>query len=158
MDTRLYPSAKQVIPTSQVITVPVSSDLIKVYRGNSLQKAISIANLFATPPALTKLTLTPTPYIVSGAISASVSFVTLNSATPACAMTIAAPAAGRLLVITQIDSGTAGHTVTLTAGTYDGTTTIATFNALGKSLVLFGVSATRFLIVANVGSVGLSGP
>ena len=156
MDTRLYPSGKQVVPTSQVITVPVSSDLIKVYRGNSLQKAITIANLFAAPPALTKLTLTPTAYIASGAIAADVSFVTLDSTTPACAMTIAAPAAGRLLVIRQKDSGTAGHTVTLSAGTYDGSYTIATFNALDETLVLFGVSATRFLVVANIGSVGLS--
>jgi hypothetical protein len=73
-------------------------------------------------------------------------------------MTIAAPAAGRFLIIYQKDAGTAGHTVTLTSGTYNGTNTIATFDEYGECLVLLGVSATRFLVVSNVGSVGLSGP
>lgn len=158
MDVRLYPSAKQIIPTANVVTSPTTSDLIETIRGDATKKAITIANLLATPPALTKLTFSETAYTATGAISASVSFVALNHSTVACAMTIAAPAAGRFLVIYQKDTGTAGHTVTLTAGTYDGTTTIATFNAANECLVLFGVSATRFIVVSNVGSVGLSGP
>ena len=97
-----------------------------------------------------------TELLASGAIVATASYVELNSSTPLIAATIAAPAAGRFLVIVQTDAGTAGHTVTLTAGTYDGTNTIATLNAANESLVLFGVSATRFIIVENVGSVALS--
>ena len=92
----------------------------------------------------------------SGAIADTASYVELNNDSASIAATIAAPAAGRFLVITQTDSGTQGHTVTLTAGTYDGTNNIATFNAQYESLVLFGVSATRFIIVENIGSVGLS--
>ena len=92
----------------------------------------------------------------SGAIDSDAHFVTLNSTTPLIAATITAPAAGRRLVITQIDAGTAGHTVTLAAGTFDGTNDVATFNAAGETLVLYGVSATRFVIVENIGSVAFS--
>lgn len=99
---------------------------------------------------------TPTTLIISGAIPSDVSYVQLNDDTPLIAATIAVPEAGRLLVITQIDTGTAGHTVTLTAGTYDGSATIATFNAQYETLVLFGVSATRFVIIQNIGAVALS--
>lgn len=123
----------------------------------SVSGDITLSNAGATAIAnVTTGLFRATALTVSGAIASTASFVTLNSTTPAIAATIAAPAAGRFLVITQIDSGTAGHTVTLTAGTYDGTNTIATFNALGETLVLFGVTATRFVIVQNIGSVGLS--
>lgn len=83
------------------------------------------------------------------------SYVQLNSTTKIEA-TIAAPTAGRFLVITQADAGTAGHTVTCTAGDFDGTNAIATFNAAEETLVLLGVSATRFVVVENIGSVALS--
>lgn len=90
-----------------------------------------------------------------GAIPDDVSYVQLNSTTKIEAI-IAAPKAGRFLVITQIDAGTAGHTVTMTAGDYDGTNAIATFNAREETLVLLGVSSTRFVIVENIGAVALS--
>jgi hypothetical protein len=92
----------------------------------------------------------------NGAILETSDFVTLNK-TGVLAATIAAPRAGRLLVITQTDAGTDGHTVTLTAGTFNGSNTVATLNAAGEALVLYGVSATRFVIVENIGSVALSG-
>ena len=94
----------------------------------------------------------------SGAIRADAELVTLDSTTPKIEATVAAPRAGRWLVITQIDGGTAGHTVTLSAGTYNGTNTIATLNAAGETLVLYGLTATLFAVVENIGSVGLSGP
>jgi hypothetical protein len=40
--------------------------------------------------------------------------------------------------------------------TYDGTNDIATFDAIGESLILFAISATRLLIIENIGSVALS--
>ncbi len=152
MDVRLYPSAKQIIPTASIVTSPTTSDLIETIRGNATKKAITIANLLAAPPALTKLTLSETIYTTTGAIASTVSMVALNGAGK-LEMTIAAPAAGRFLVIYQKDARTDGHTVTLTAGTFDGSTTVATLDAANESLVLFGVSATRFLIVANIGGV-----
>lgn len=105
---------------------------------------------------LKKLDLKPQELLASGAVDPNVSFVVLNSTTPKIEATIAAPAAGRWLVITQTDAGTAGHTVTCTAGDFDGSNAVATFNAAEETLVLFGISATRFVIVENIGSVGLS--
>ena len=83
-------------------------------------------------------------------------FIGLNNASAAVALTIAAPKPGRLVVIAQLDSGTQGHTVTLTAGTYDGTNDVATLNAEGEALVLFGIADDRFIIVENIGAVALS--
>lgn len=96
----------------------------------------------------------PSDVTVSGELPTA-SFVQLNHATVAIALT-AFPTAGRFLVITQADAGTVGHTVTLGPGTYDGTNHIATFNAPGETLVLFGLSSTRFAVVLNLGAVGLS--
>ena len=83
------------------------------------------------------------------------SFMHLNNTTK-IEIVIDAPKVGWLLVISQKDAGTAGHTVTLTAGDYDGSNAIATFNAAEETLVLLGVSATRFVILENIGSVALS--
>ena len=96
-----------------------------------------------------------TTLTAGGAIPDDVSYVQLNSTTKIEA-TIAAPRAGRYLVITQIDAGTASHTVTMTAGDYNGSDSVATFDAAEETLVLLGVSATRFVIISNIGSVGLS--
>lgn len=79
-----------------------------------------------------------------------------NEAALTC--TLANPAeAGILMVITQIDAGTAGHTVTCaTAAALDGTNKKATFNAQYETLVLMSVATNRWVIVENVGSVGLA--
>lgn len=109
-------------------------------------KKITCLGLFNTATELT----------VSGAIPTNASYVELNCNGTAIAATVAAPAAGRLLVVTQTDEGTDGHTVTLTAGTLDGSNTIGTFNAQHETLALYGISATRFVILENIGAVGLS--
>lgn len=93
----------------------------------------------------------------NGAILETSDFVTLSKS-GVLAATIAAPRAGRWLFIQQIDAGTDGHTVTLTAGTFNETNTIATFNADNEALLLYGVSSTRFVIAENIGAVALSGP
>ena len=150
MDNRLYPQGNKIAPASELITAPTDTDMIEVIRGNSGQKYVSLLNLFSqySGTGLSNAPFTETAYTASGAI-AGVSCVALNKATVAkLEMTIAAPAPGWLLVIYQKDAGTLGHTVTLTSGT---------FNAQNKGLVLLGVSATRFLIVANVGTVTFSG-
>lgn len=96
----------------------------------------------------------PAVVTVSG-VEPTASFIQLNHATVAIELT-AMPTAGRFLVITQADAGTVGHTVTLSPGTFDGTNDVATFNAPGETLVLFGLSNTRYAIVLNLGAVGLS--
>ena len=166
MDKRLYPSGSKIVKTSDVETTCTAADMLKTVRSYTKEKFISLTNLFASPPAIggttpgaakfSKLNFSETEYTASGAISADVSCVALNKSGGALAMTIAAPAAGRWLVIYQKDTGTSGHTVTLTAGTYNGTNTIATFNAQDECLVLYGTSATRFVVVQNIGSVALS--
>lgn len=95
-------------------------------------------------------------FTADGEITGRDSWIRLNNSSTALAITLDAPIAGQLLIITQVDSGTEGHTVTLTAGTYDGSNDVATFNAQDETLVLFGVSATRFVVLENIGSVSLS--
>lgn len=95
----------------------------------------------------------PEEMTASAALPAA-SFVQLNHATVAIAATVV-PTAGQLLVVTQADAGTAGHTLT-TVGTFDGTNNTATFNAQYETLVLFALSSTRWVILGNFGSVGLS--
>jgi hypothetical protein len=63
---------------------------------------------------------------------------------------------GQLMVITCSDSSNT-TTVTCKSGTtFDGTNDIATFDAAGETLVLFAISDTQFVIIENIGSVGLS--
>lgn len=82
------------------------------------------------------------------------SYVNLNHATVAIAASVV-PVAGRILIVTQKDAGTVGHTLT-TAGTFDGTNNTATFNAQYETLVLLAIDTTRWVIIGNFGSVGLS--
>lgn len=84
--------------------------------------------------------------------------VQLNHATVVIAATLAAPTAGDdLLIVDNSASGTAAHTVTCAAGvTFDGTNNTATLNAPGEALHIQALSATRWLILENIGSVALS--
>jgi hypothetical protein len=107
---------------------------------------------YALPVADKVQTITTT----AAAIEPLAELVQLNKSDGVLASTLTAPAAGRFLVITQIDAGTSGHTVTLAAGTFDGTNEIATFNAAGETLVLYGLTATRFAVVENLGAVAFS--
>lgn len=94
----------------------------------------------------------------TGAITLTSGLVTLSHATVVIAATKAAPTAGDVLYIVNTSaSGTAAHTVTLPSGvTWDGTNRVATLNAPGEALLAIAVSATRFFVVANIGSVAFS--
>jgi hypothetical protein len=94
----------------------------------------------------------------SGAITINNGTVQLNHNTVVIAATLDAPVAGdQLLIVDNSASGTAAHTVTLPAGvTFDGTNNTATLNAPGEALLLRALSATRWFIVLNIGSVALS--
>lgn len=81
-------------------------------------------------------------------------FVQLNSVDTIIEASMT-PTVGQLLIVSQKDAGTVGHTLT-TAGTFDGTNNTATFDAANETLVLFGVSSTRWIVIQNVGSVALS--
>lgn len=85
--------------------------------------------------------------------------IKLNHATVVIAATLAAPTAGdELFIIDTSPTGTAAHTVTLPAGvTFNAAgNNTATLNALDEMLHIVAASATRWHIVANVGSVALS--
>lgn len=96
-------------------------------------------------------------YTADGAITPK-GFATMSANAAALAMTLAAPTPGALLVICDLaNSGANNHVVTCGAGiTFDGTNNTATFNANYETLVLFAASATRWIIVENIGSVALS--
>jgi hypothetical protein len=84
--------------------------------------------------------------------------VELNHATVAVAATVATSVnhPGLFVAKDTSASGTAAHTVTLTAGTFDGTNNVATFNAPNECLAVYFDSAGNGTIIENVGSVALS--
>lgn len=90
----------------------------------------------------------------SALLDADASYFEINPTGAILNCRITAPVAGRFLVITQTSNGGTSN-VSLTSGTWDGTNGTATFNAASETIVAFGVSATRFVIVENVGSVAL---
>ena len=95
---------------------------------------------------------------VTGAVTAGVQAVELNHASTVIEATIADAANHQGLFVVKDTSatGTAAHTLTLTAGTFDGTNNVATLNALNECLIVYFDSAGNGTIVENVGSVGLS--
>lgn len=95
----------------------------------------------------------------TGAITINSGLVTLAHATVVIAATLDAPVAGDRLIITNTSaSGTVAHTVTLGAGVtfVGGSNNTATLDAAGETLEMVAVSATKWLILENIGSVGLS--
>jgi hypothetical protein len=94
----------------------------------------------------------------SGAITINNGLVVLNHATVIIAATLDAPVRGDdLTIVDGSASGTAAHTVTLPAGvTFDGTNNTATLNAPNEALHIRALSATRWFILENIGSVALS--
>lgn len=66
------------------------------------------------------------------------------------------PALGKLLIITCIDSTNTTDVDCVSGATFDGTNATATFDAADDTLVLMGLSATRWLVLVNVGSVAFS--
>jgi len=152
-----YPIGRQHIPTSAVVDTLDGADQIEVIRGDSTQRAITYANFLLNASAI-GLILKTQELTASGAVDSNTNVLFLNKSDGAIAATIAAPAAGRPLLIIQTDAGTSGHTVTLAAGTFDGTNPVATLDAADEALLLVGTSATRFYIITNNGSVGLSNP
>jgi len=93
-----------------------------------------------------------------GTIAAGVQSVELNHATVIAAATIADAAnhPGLFVVKDTSASGTAAHTLTLTAGTFNGTNNVATLNAAAECLIVYFDSAGAGTIVENVGGVALS--
>ena len=94
----------------------------------------------------------------SGVVTAGVNHLALNHSTLAIAATIATAVAheGIMTIGDTSTGGTAGHTVTIATGTFDGTNYIATLNAPGETLVVSFDSDGAGTIMVNVGAVALS--
>jgi len=94
----------------------------------------------------------------TGAITITSGVVLLNHVTTPIKATLATPTAGdELYIINSSATGTAAHTVTCAEGvTFDGTNDVATFDFLGEALHLIAISATRWFILENIGTIVLS--
>ena len=114
-------------------------------------KKITSSGLFLTAEALT----------TTATANANSSYITMDpSAQAASAATynLRAPVPGQIVIATHI--GTNGGTASLTTPsgtTFDGTSSSAEFNASEETLVLCGVSTTRWVILENIGSVNITG-
>ncbi len=84
------------------------------------------------------------------------SFIELDGSSASVQLTNLNAVKGQWLVITCSDSSNTTTVACKSGTTLDGTNTTATFDAAGETLVLFGISDTQFVIVENIGSVGLS--
>lgn len=94
----------------------------------------------------------------TGAVTAGVQSVELNHISTIIAATIADAAnhPGLFVVKNTSASGTAAHTLTLTAGTFNGTNNVATLDAPNECLVVYFDSAGNGTVVENVGTIVLS--
>lgn len=94
----------------------------------------------------------------TAAVTPGVQSVELNHATVVVAATLADLAAhpGFLMVKNTSASGTAAHTVTAAAGTWNGTATVITLNAPNEAILVYIDSAGDGTIIENVGAVALS--
>lgn len=97
----------------------------------------------------------------SGAVTSGIQYLNLNHASVVIAATVASAVnhAGIFVITDTSASGTAAHTVTLTAGTFNAAgNTVATLNAPGEQLVTLFSTAGVGVTLENTGSVALSGP
>ena len=90
----------------------------------------------------------------TGTVKSNSSYIELDGTENTVAATLAAPRKGQWLIVTCTNASN-NCTLTLTVGDFDGTNNVATFNAAEETLVLFGINATRFIIIENIGSVSL---
>jgi hypothetical protein len=97
--------------------------------------------------------LTAENFTTTGSANADTGYITM--AGTAFTVTVPTPSSGKWLVIAQ--TAGAGGTANCPPGiTFDGTNGTANFNAVNETLILFGVSATSYVVVENIGSVALA--
>jgi hypothetical protein len=133
-----------------------AKDIIHVVIGTAEVHTLIV--LTSTSSGVTVQLMSSQELTATAAINPGVKSVELNHATVVIAATIADSKAhqGLFMVVNTSASGTAAHTVTLTAGTWNGTATIVTLNAPKEAIIVWFDSAGNGTIVENVGTVGLS--
>ena len=97
-------------------------------------------------------------YAANGSIPINTGLAVLD-ATNNLTLTLADP--GKAGILLAITTGTVGSSKTAvvtcaTTGALDGTNKKATFAAVGNTLLLLSISATRWVILSNVGEVVLA--
>jgi len=97
--------------------------------------------------------------IVTGAVTSGVTSIELNHIDTIIEATIAdlSNHAGFLMIKDTSATGTAAHTVTATAGTFNGTNNILTLNALNEAILIWVDSAGNGTVIENVDTVAVSG-
>ena len=94
---------------------------------------------------------------VSGIVKPGINFLELNHATVVIAATIADAKNHQFLMVKDTSAtGTAAHTVTLASGTWNGSHTIMTMNALNEAVLVVFDSAGNGTIIVNVDTVTFS--
>jgi hypothetical protein len=135
-----------------------AGDNIVASNGGALVYAMTVAAISSAGVVTTQLQ-TSQELTASAAITPGVQSIELNHATVAVVTTIADSKAhqGLFIIKDTSASGTAAHTVTLTAGTFNATgNTVATLNAPLEFLAVWFDSAGLGEVLVNVGSVALS--
>jgi hypothetical protein len=103
------------------------------------------------------VSLAPTTHVADGTLDGTEAWVRMDASSATVDLTLAAPNPGHYQIFDCVDASNS-CTVTLTVGDFDGTNFIATLDAAEECLVVFAISATRFIIIENIGAVALSGP
>ena len=84
-------------------------------------------------------------------------FIQIDLATNATAVVNLTPRVGQLFFISQTGNETAATSIKLPTGvTWNGSNRSATFDAAAETLVGFCPSATRCVVVENIGTVGFA--
>ena len=127
--------------------------------GNLSQAGSSIT---ATAAELNKLDLSANTLEVTTtaatAVTAGIANVEINISAGSAAITVADLSVHQGdFFIKLTGASTGGSTVTAAIGTWNGTNTIVTTNALNEALLLKIDSSGNGTVIENVGSVGLSG-
>ncbi len=133
----------QVFPSGTTLELPSGTEL-----GATASEINNVADVSARVQSLT----------ATAAITTGVQSVELSHASVVIAATIAdlSNHPGFLMVKNTSASGTAAHTVTASAGTWDGTNTVVTLNAPNEAILVYIDSAGDGTIIENVGGVSLS--
>jgi len=118
---------------------------------SSLEDRVDIVETFDVSQPIQTLTAT-------GAVTAGVRILELDHDDTVIAATIADASdhAGLFIVRNTSGGGTEAHTLTLTAGTFNGSDNVATLDAPGEALVVLFDDTGRGQIIENTGSVALS--
>lgn len=141
-----------------LVGLTADDPILVVNTADGVNYMVTVSSVTAGGAATVAETSKVQELTASGAVLPGVQSVELNHATVIAAATIAdfSDHTGLFVVVDTSASGTAAHTLTLTAGTFDGTNNVATLNAPKECLVVWVDSAGNGTIVENVGTVGLA--